>query len=229
MNLAIIGCSYTNYWDGNLFGNTYPKLIADDHSNINVYDASIGGSGNDSCYLRLRNIERNFGPIDKIIVQLTLPYRSTIVLTKKAIKGLMPWAHEKNYYYGNDNIRGLILLTQGKAESAQFLSKWKQQFGVHTLALDYFKAWTKTYDSYWQTQKEIDLINSKYGEENVLFFSWLVEDKKMVNLPENYIGSVQEHFGVGMEKYKIDNAYHFNKDGHKAVYEWLKPHITKNW
>ena len=65
MNLAIIGCSYTNYWDGNLFGNTYPKLIADDHSDINVYDASIGGAGNDSCYLRLRNIERNFGLFNK--------------------------------------------------------------------------------------------------------------------------------------------------------------------
>ena len=86
MNLAIIGCSYSNYYDGDCFGNTYPKLIADNYSNINVYDASLGGASNDSCYLRLQNIEKNFGSIDKIIVQLTLPYRTSIALTKKAIK-----------------------------------------------------------------------------------------------------------------------------------------------
>ena len=40
---------------------------------------------------------------------------------------------------------------------------------------------------------------------------------------ENYIGSVQEYFGTDMEKYKIDKQHHFNKDGHKAVHEWLNP------
>lgn len=228
MNLAIIGCSYSNYYDGDCFGNTYPKLIADNYSNINVYDASLGGASNDSCYLRLQNIEKNFGSIDKIIVQLTLPYRTSIALTKKAIKGYMPWHHQKNYYYGTDKIKGLMFLTQGRFKDSRFLFKWKKNFKYHPyFASHYFQAWQTTYDPYWQTQKEIDLINCKYGKENVLFFSWLAEDKKMINLPENYIGSVQEYFGTDMEKYKIDKQYHFNKDGHKAVHEWLKPNIKE--
>ena len=79
MNLAIIGCSYSNYYDGDCFGNTYPKLIADNYSNINVYDASLGGASNDSCYLRLQNIEKNLiyllQEIDKLIfIRLELVY-----------------------------------------------------------------------------------------------------------------------------------------------------------
>jgi len=229
MNLAIIGCSYSNFWDGDIFGKTYPKLIADDYPDINIYDASLGGAGNDSCYLRLQNIEKNFGSIDKIIVQLTLPYRSTVVLNKKAIKSFMQWEHENNYYYSGQSsrreIKGCIFITPGSIREHSFLINWKKYFKARYHAIDYFHAWVNSYDVFWQIQKEIDLINSKYGEENVLFFSWLKEDRKSVSLPKNYVGSVQEKFGTDMEKYSIDKVLHFNEEGHKAIYKWLNPYI----
>lgn len=226
MRIAVLGCSYSNWWDGNIFNESVPALIAKDNANITMYDASVGGSGNNSLYLRVKHIEKEFGPLDKVIVQLTTPQRTSIILSKNAIKQLGIWKKTCNYYYIDGNSSDWIMLTKGKMKSKEFMQKFGLLFPLES-SLDYMNYYNKTFDPYFQTQQQIDLLNYKYGKENVLFYSWFNENKKLIELPTNYIGSVQQHFGIKMNKFKIDNEYHFNNHGHSAVYKWLKPSIGK--
>lgn len=226
MKIAVLGCSYSNWWDANIFNESVPALIAKDNANITVYDASIGGCGNNSLYLRVKNIEKNFGSLDKVIVQLTTTNRSSIILSKKAIKQLGNWKKQHNYHYIDGTTPYWIMLTQGKLKSDDFKKQWETLFPLNS-SLDYINSYNTTFDPYFQTQQQIDLLNYKYGKENVLFYSWFNENKKSIDLPDNYIGSVQTQFGIKMNKFKIDNEYHFNNHGHNAVYKWLKPSINQ--
>ena len=226
MKIAVLGCSYSNWWDAEIFNESVPALIAKNNLDITVYDASIGGGGNNSLYLRVKNIEKNFGSLDKVIVQLTTPHRSSVILSKKAINNLGIWKEQCNYHYIDGTTPHWIMLTQGKLKSDDFRKQWETLFPLNS-SLDYINSYNKTFDPYFQTQQQIDLLNYKYGKENVLFYSWLKENKKLIELPSNYIGSVQEHFGIKMNKFKIDDEYHFNNHGHSAVYRWLKPSINK--
>ena len=66
-NLAIIGCSYTHWYDSNALLQTYPYLIAKNFPNYKVYDLSIPGGGNSSAFLRCKFVEDYYGiKLDKV-------------------------------------------------------------------------------------------------------------------------------------------------------------------
>ena len=77
----------------------------------------------------------------------------------------------------------------------------------------------------------IDLLNRLYGKKNVLFFAWHnlpnYHSWKFVDIPSNYIGSVQDRFKEDNKFYSLgtDISPHYGSKGHKAVYKWLKEKI----
>ena len=110
----------------------------------------------------------------------------------------------------------------------------------------------------WICEKEIDHINSHYGIDNVLIFAWhknidLESTRKdyfaykwnrdlgnadgdksnkesdlEIDLPKNYIGSIQDMLGHDQFwKLGVDEAPHYGVEGHMKVYTLLDTNIQE--
>ena len=80
MKIFAVGCSFSSFHSGKCgLGNSWIHQIAKNYPDAEVYDASLGGAGNDSIQLRFRFLEQKYGKPDKVIVQLTNPARLSIV------------------------------------------------------------------------------------------------------------------------------------------------------
>jgi len=237
MKIFVFGCSFSSFHSGMCgFGKSWVHRLAKDNPEHHIYDASLGGAGNDSILHRLMLLEKNYGEPNKIIVQLTNPNRISILLDKKFWKEGISFATKDNLTYHGDN-RHHISHIQGSffVESVQ-QRKIRIKLAKHMdlpedLLIKYFGAYLPHYDNVVKTQMAIDLLNRLYGKKNVLFFAWHdlsnYNSWKFVDIPTNYIGSVQDRFKEDNKFYNLgtDISPHYGSKGHKAVYKWLKEKI----
>lgn len=241
--MAFLGCSYSNWDDGNCFYYSYPALVSKEFNNYNIVDMSIPGSSNDTLFLRLKYYEDNNKiKFDKIIVQIThLP--RTFIMFKENIDFnldniLLDFSNKDNYYYTdtgwNINIMDSIGISSlSKGNSKNRVTRLEKFFGEPRELLDGvfsrdFSSWKYT----WNLIEQIELLNFKYGRENVLFFSWHTPDNALYTTYlcklTNYLGSIQEAFGN--EKFfnlGVDKCPHYNDLGHLEIFNWLKPELSK--
>ena len=237
MKIFALGCSFSSFHSGMCgFGNSWVHRLAKDNPEHHIYDASLGGAGNDHILHRLMLLEKNYGVADKIIVQLTNPNRNTTLLDKKWWKEGLNFSTKDNLTYHDD-----IRLHQYFVQGSFFVETVRQKkrrikFAKHMdlaedLLIKYFGTYLKHYDNVVKTQMAIDLINRLYGKQNVLFFTWHdfsnFSSWKYVDIPTNHIGSVQSRFNKDNKFYRLgtDTSPHYGAEGHKAVYKWLKEKI----
>ena len=246
MNIAFVGCSYTHWEDGDCKDNNYPALFAKANPEHNVYDLSIPGASNDSIYFRLYYAQKYYNVnFDKVIVQMTHFARTLLWYNNWEYEWDQPLGQDgysKNNYtsigsrysYKNFNtITSGVVFRENKWQS-KIARKIEYHTGVRFRELQkYFAHEFDGHKYIWECQKELATINGAYGEENVKVFSWHENfDSKTTKhrdliVPNNYIGSVQKTFGKKFYKdYAADESPHFNVAGHRAVYNWLLPHIT---
>ncbi len=237
MKIFVFGCSFSSFHSGMCgFGNSWVHRLAQDNPEHHIYDASLGGAGNDHILHRLMLLEKNHGVPDKIIVQLTNPNRVTTLLHKKWWDEGLTFATKDNLTYHDDR-RLHQYFIQGSffVETVQ-QKKRRIKFAKHMdlsedLLIKYFGTYLTHYDNVVKTQMAIDLINRLYGKKNVLFFAWHdlsnFKSWKYVDIPTNYIGSVQARFNEDNKFYRLgtDTSPHYGSEGHKAVYKWLKEKI----
>jgi hypothetical protein len=239
--IFIVGCSYTNWNDGDCFGESYPALIAKEYPNWHVYDASEPGGSNDSVYLRLRYLEKLYGAPDKIIVQWTHLPRTTVV-TDEFIPRDFKHNTVENYTYCEQSVNyknfPSVTITRQMLFKKTIKRRRRQQqilindTGLSLKHLSIFYAWfLNSQTLFWNTQKEIDLVNAVYGKDNVLMYDWhnQYSPGSMLTISDNWIGSLAYAF---RKKNKfmslgIDDAPHYAAEGHLEVYKWLMPHLNK--
>jgi len=253
MKIFVGGCSFSSYKSGRCgVGKSWPHLLAKQHTGHQVYDCTYGGAGNDTLLHRLQILETNFGKPEKVIIQLTTPARTGIIQDKMFWKlGLGKQLTRNNLFYYDLKGRHWEPVTGAffhpDTEKMQKKLKKNRKFGDSTLPqrsrlsqftglskeiLTKYFAWhLDSYDNSMRTQMTINLINRIYGQENVFFFSWHRQDKfnsmGHINLPKNYIGSVEEKTNKLFYSYAMDESPHYGVEGHKVVYEWLEPYVHK--
>jgi len=246
MNIAFLGCSYSNWYDGDCFGESYPALFAKNNPDVNVWDLSIPGSSNDSLYFRLLYAEKHFNiKIDKVVVQLTHFQRTlqwydwnydwTVKLFRHgaSFDNYVALGEYNPEYF--DTITSTICLKDGSDWQNLIAKKLEKITRVPKV---YLRMWyLDQFESnkyIFAAQKELDLINGVYGLDNVIPFSWHCnfnsKSKKEhdIILPSNWVGSVDQALGRAFWKkpYAVDNSPHFGAAGQKAVYDWISPNIN---
>ena len=240
--IFIVGCSYTNWNDGDCLGESYPALIAKEYPNWHVYDASEPGGSNDSVYLRLRYLEKLYGAPDKVIVQWTHLGRTNINIFDQPTPREHTASTLNNYTYFAENgddvdkdgsiVVNPSLLSLSTKWNKKQSNRLRKITGLGSEVTTLFYSWfLNSQTLYWNTQKEIDLVNAVYGKDNVLMYDWQYRHSPGTHLtmPDNWIGSLAYAF---RKKNKfmslgIDDAPHYAAEGHLEVYKWLEPHLNK--
>lgn len=247
MNIAFVGCSYTHWHYYNVKNYNFPALFAKEHPQHNVYDLSVCGSSNDSIYFRLYYAQKHYGvKFDKVIVQMTHFARTLHWYNTWEFDWQTPIGNQKLAYSNNnytsigdkfsrhfDTITSGLIFAENRWQS-KLLMKVMKTTGMKANQIQKF--FVNQFDGHkyiWECQKELDTVNGVYDKENVIIFSWHdpfdSETTKHhdILVPCNYIGSVQKTFGEKFyhNDYAVDDSPHYNATGHKAVYEWLLPHI----
>ena len=240
--LFIVGCSYTHWSDGDCFGESYPALIAKEYPNWHVYDAGEPGGANDSVYLRLQYLTEQYGTPDKVIVQWTHLGRTNVFLQELThMPRVTEYITEGNYTFHTEQEHpsssfAITPSTVDPVNRSGFhklqLKKLSRSSKLRMQTLEQFYAWfLDSQTLYWNTQKEIDLVNAVYGKDNVLMYDWQYRHSPGTHLtmPDNWIGSLAYAF---RKKNKfmslgIDDAPHYAAEGHLEVYKWLEPHLNK--
>jgi len=246
-NLAVVGCSYSHYADGNCLFKSYPAYIAENFPDWNVVDLSSPGSSNDSAYLRLFNFEHNYKiKFDKVIFQIT-HFDRLIYFNRYSNLDQNLWTHvvKNNYFYTEndgqfyENSYLTMSSTIGLPDRPpgnwneyrrKKISKWiglKEKYIVKCIMGEFLSN-----KSIWHCQKEINLINATYGSNNVLVYSWHKGIDKGKNLkseiffPKNWKKSMEERLTTDkFWKLSIDDAGHFDDIGHLEAYKALEPDI----
>lgn len=226
--LGIIGCSYTHWDYGDCVGQTYPALIAKQFPNYNVVDLSIPGSGNDSAFLRLNNFERIHKiKFSKVVWQLTHFFRELVIIDYHKDENIFKdIQQETNYFFTSGHFCKHINLSIGFDQVSDSMDKMHDYFDIKKTDLyKYYVNKSSSNQSVWLLQKEIDHVNSHYGPQNVLIFSWHDKidldstDKNYfaykwqkalgntignksnrisdveIDIPSNYIGSIEDMLG----------------------------------
>jgi len=244
--IAVVGCSYSHWDDGECFLESYPALIAKNYPDYNVVDLSAPGSSNDSAYMRLFHFEHLTGyKINKVLFQLT-HFGRELVFFDWRVKNFNLW---KEGYYAKDNYvytKGdfsddVNLVTATIAFDHPWSERTRKLLSKHfklkeSMLTRFFITKFLNDESVWKLQKEIDLVNGHYGKNNVLLYSWhrnldtttktARKDLKVPAMPDNYAGSVEEWIGFKrFNKLGVDDAPHYDGRGHQIVYKHLEPMI----
>ena len=239
MKIFAVGCSFSSFHSGKCgLGNSWIHQIAKNYPDAEVYDASLGGAGNDSIQLRFRFLEQKYGKPDKVIVQLTNPARLSILFNDVFWKNGLNYETIDNLTYHDDErlhsyfLSGSFFNDDKITKRKKIRPKLAQNLGVAEQSLvRYFGYYLGSYDNCFKTQIAIENINRIYGESNTMFFLWHSIKEfyvwKYVDLPKNYIGSVQDRFHQRNQfyKYGTDKSPHYDVIGHTAVFKWLRPKI----
>lgn len=242
-NLAVVGCSYSHWADGDCMFKSYPAYIAENYPNWNVVDLSSPGSSNDSAYLRLFNFEHNYKiKFDKVIFQVT-HFNRLLYFNRYNHHAQSLWTHifKNNYFYtegsGEFYENSYITMCSTIGLSGEWnkyrrslMAKWiglKEKWIVKFLEGEFLSN-----KAIWHCQKEIDLINSVYGLNNVLVYSWhqgidnSKDLKSKIFFPKNWKKSMEERLTTDkFWKLSIDDAGHFDDIGHLEAYKALEPDI----
>lgn len=246
-SIAILGCSYTHWHDGNCELESYPALIAKKYKNYNVVDLSIPGGSNDSAYLRLQSFQKMHNmKFDKVIFQIT-HYGRFLHMPHYDwwnIDIINQYYQHENYIYSDgkwkhpkwDNVTASYFAPRQKDWYKQRLRSLANYFGI---SIRDYQKWLYQYlesDTLALVlEKEIYLLNGTYGKENVLMFSWHAGidsndpiSKDKCNFPENYIGSISDMLGYKLfRKLGVDDAPHYDNKGMMLVFKQLKPSLDK--
>jgi hypothetical protein len=238
--LFIVGCSYTNWNDGDCFGKSYPALIAKEYPDWHIYDASECGGTNDSAYLRLRHFEKLYGAPNKVIIQWTHLGRTNIVTTNEFVPRDFKHSTIENYTYC---LQSNIVFPSVTITASTFFKKTPRRMqrqqqllindaGLSLKQLSNFYSWfLNSQPLLWNTQKEIDLVNAVYGTDNVLMYDWQNRNSPSacLSMPGNWIGSVADAFAKDNKfmKLGIDDSPHYGSEGQLEVFKWLMPHLNK--
>tara|TARA_R110000796_G_scaffold48135_4_gene115606 strand:- start:510 stop:1256 length:747 start_codon:yes stop_codon:yes gene_type:complete len=242
--LFIAGCSYSHWSDGYCFNESYPALIAKHFPEWHVYDLSEPGGANDSVYLRLRQCEDNVGTPDKVIVQWTHLGRANIVLTDSHtprfiysdFKTIDNYTYFDDHFETNESICVKASLLTTDHDKHRRLEMFAQSSALPVEYLTAFYSWyLDSHQQRWNTQKEIDLVNAVYGQDNVLMFDWYnrhhhpgSNDETSITVPSNWVGSVATEFGdTKFMQLGVDDAPHYGHEGQLEVYKWLEQYFNK--
>lgn len=237
--LFIVGCSYTNFRDGECFGKSYPALIAKDYPHWHIYDASEPGGSNDSVYLRLRYLEKLYGAPDKVIVQWTHLTRTTVVTDEFIPRDFKHNTVENYTYCKKSDIKFPSVSITRSTFFLKTTNQIRRQQQILTTTtkltlgmLSNFYSWFLNSQSlFWNTQKEIDLVNAVYGKDNVLMYDWQNRNSPgtYLSMSSNWIGSVADAFAKDNKfmRLGVDDAPHYAAEGQLEVYKWLMPHLNK--
>jgi len=239
--IGIVGCSYSNWKEGNCLGKSYPALIAKDYQNYNVIDLTYSGSSNDSAYFRLWTFEQYYNiKFSKVIFQITHIGRLLEFLDWKFSNFNIFEKNEftGNYFYCNDIKKPLGYANISIATKRKWIVELRERF-VKVFGLKKDDTVIRYYilklgfdEMLWKLQKEINLINGVYGVNNVLLFSWKIlkfnDNIKNLQLPSNYWTSVEELFGNDkFYELGVDALPHYGEKGHAEFYKELKIKLKK--
>lgn len=225
--LGIVGCSYTHWLEGNCLGESYPAIIAKQFPNYNIVDLSIMGSSNESVFLRLYNFERIHKiKFSKILWQLTHFFRELIIMDYNRNENIFKDIQKVENYCCTSGYfsKHITFLVAGFKDSNMAIMS--DYFDIKETDLyKYYVNKSASNQGVWLLQKEIALINSHYGRDNVLIFAWhknidldstsknyfaykwnrslgnATGDRSNtardleIDLPKNYVGSMQDMLG----------------------------------
>lgn len=240
-NVAVIGCSYTNWRDGDCLLQSYPALIANDFPEYNVIDLSICGDSNSTVYYKIKQAEKQLKiKFDKIIWQITHVWRMCYFNQEYLKYNPFDFLKKKNYIYtfgeyqGNFTQKQMVPLQPWMLGSTE-LSKgsWakevmkniKMNFGLDEKSI--FSI-IENYHNHWHLQETVDLLNAVYGTDNVLMFSWHNHNElNTISFENNYIGTAQEWVGDKFFEIGVDNAPHYNDAGHRLIYKNIYPDVNR--
>lgn len=242
--LAIVGCSYSHWSDGNCCHQSYPFLIAEQFLDYEIVDLSIPGSSNNSAYLRIKAWQ-DFHKIkfDKIIFQITHTVRDFVLLKDNInfkIDNLFTDIQKyKNCSYTSGHYNNNIIqnITLGTFEKNKNLFGNLEKFYnlENKIIKKIYHAKFASALNMWDLEQQIDLLNGIYGKNNVLLFSWHknfdithynINDK--IDLPKNFIGSLENYLGTKLFfQLGIDNSPHYSNLGHKKVFNFLQDSLEK--
>ena len=237
-NVAVIGCSYTNWRDGDCLLKSYPALIANDFPAYNVIDLSICGDSNATVYYKIKQAEKQFKiKFDKIIWQITHVWRMCYFNKGYFEYNPFDFLKKKNYIYtfgeyqGNFTQKQMVplqpwmLTNKEKSWEEDVIKNIKMNFGLDQKSIF---AIIENYHNHWNLQETVDLLNSVYGTDNVIMFSWhKSDDLTTISFENNYIGAVQEWLGDKFFKIGVDNAPHYNDAGHRLIYKNIYPDVNR--
>lgn len=226
--LGIVGCSYSHWFYGDCELKSYPALIAKKFPQYNIIDLSIISGSNESAFFRLHNFEQKYKiKFSKIVWQLTHFCRELVMIDYKNNDFVLQDIKEHgNYFYTEGHYEKHYNFAINIEHVKDNMNKLVEYFDIKKT--DLYKYYVNKFASnqhVWLLQKEIDHINSHYGEKNVLIFSWhtkidlestsknffaydwetglghAVGNKSNetqdleFELPKNYIGAIQDMFG----------------------------------
>lgn len=224
--IFVIGCSYSHHDVYVKPNETWPALLQE-KTGYTIVNCSIPGSSNFSYFCRLKEIEKQFGKPDQVIVQITGLHRLFIHLKNVTIQDISKF-EERDYYYD-------LYLAAYKSfgfftspahlYNSRILRILKQEYNISSNILKIFWQYIAT-DSYleWQLFKEMQLIDLYY--KNAVFFSW---NRKYEYLEvKNYLGSLKNTLLKSkFDEYSQikDKDDHFGIEGHKAVSEIIQKNV----
>jgi hypothetical protein len=237
-NLAIVGCSYSHWTDGKCFGKSYPALIAKNNQEYNVFDLSICGDSNSTVWYKIKNTEEKYKiKFDKIIWQITHLERHVYFSNNYQQYKPLEIMQKRNYFFTNGEY-----VEQYEQTDLVALQSWMTYEDKRDWILDYMKKIQKihnldirnivvtleNYYNHWNVQQIIDLINARYGVENVLIFSWHRATKNAgLKFEHNYKGCVEDWVGDNFRKLGVDSAPHYGEAGHTRVFKHLHPDVKR--
>ena len=217
--LFIAGCSYSHWYDGKCFEQTYPALIAKEYPDWHVYDASYGGSAIDGVWWRFQHLEEIYGAPDKIIVQWTNLGRHQVIHSDSNI-----------LFKNSKNISNYTFTPEPETDKFKTIRQANIRHYPNVIKKFYVPYFESYHHRVYLTQKEISLINALYGKDNVLMFDWhkYYSAAMFCQMPDNWIGSVANAFKhkKKFEKLGVDTSPHYGAEGHLEVYKWLKPYLS---
>jgi hypothetical protein len=242
-NLAIVGCSYSHWKDGDCLNESYPAIIAQRFPNYNVIDLSMCGDSNEAAYYKIKKAEEFFGiKFDKIIWQITHFYRKFYLTEGYSNYQPFNFIQKGNYTYTKGEYENqwdqtyFIPLHSWMAKdvkyhwASKFMKMIENKLGLNKKNIFYI---LENHSGHWHVQKTIDLLNARYGKENVLMFGWhknfhYDSNRDKLKMEENFIGCIEDHIGTDrFWRLGVDDAPHYNAKGHKHVWKIISPDVER--
>lgn len=223
--IFVIGCSYShhdvyiNIWE------SWPRWLQFS-TGYKVINCSFPGSSNLSYYYRLKEMEKQFGFPDKVIVQITGLHRLFLHQKNSTFHKIVKHEHNDYYYDPHEShyTKTGGFMTPSMVYDRDVINQFKIRYGMPQKFLRFLWKFTTDDNLKWQLKKEMQLIDLYY--KNVTFFSWNGEEQYLD--VKDYIGSLKytllkDKFDEYSVKKDIDD--HFNAQGHKAVAEVIKKYV----
>jgi len=223
--IFVIGCSYSHHDVYVKIEESWPRWLQFD-TGYKVINCSFPGSSNFSYYYRLKEMEKQFGFPDKVIVQITGLHRLFLHRKNSIFHKIVKHGYNEYYYDPHEShyTETGAFITPSMVYEQDIINQLKFRYGMPQKFLRLLFRLTTDDNLLWNLKKEMQLIDLYY--KNVTFFSWNTEYKSLD--VKEYIGSLK--FKLLSDKFdeysiKKDIDDHFNVQGHKAVAKVIKQYV----